>query len=114
MHAVTAPDHRRHFVTARLRGNHAAQLLQIARQDFGRFSELNGQGRVENVGRGQPLMNPTRSRANGSGDISRKANDTWVVRLLFPSILRIEKSARFRISAEACFRLLPVSAPLSP
>src|SRR5437660_6579787 len=106
MDAMTAPDHRRHFVTAGLVGNNGAQLTQIVSQDFGRLSQLNRQGRVENVGRGKSLMDPARGRTDRSGDVFEKRDDVVVGALLDLEDLRNGKARSFSNFGRVVFRNL--------
>ena len=66
VNAVAPADHRRHFVTAGLVADHAAQIADVFEQDLARFAKLDRERRVENVGGSKPLMNPARGRADGA------------------------------------------------
>src|SRR5262249_14515365 len=64
MDTVTAPDHWRHFVLAGLGRNHRPEFLQITSKNPGCFHQLNGKGRIQNVRRGETLMDPARGWTN--------------------------------------------------
>ena len=73
MDSVAATNHRGKFVLDRPASDRLAQLLQIIQQDRAGRIHLHGQRRVQQVRRGQPLVDPARGRADPRSDILEKA-----------------------------------------
>ena len=80
--AVAAADHRGEFVLLRADGHRLAQGEEIGFEQIAGLEHLDGDGRVEQVGRGETLVNPARGGADILGDILEERDDI-VVRAFF-------------------------------
>ena len=83
MNAVAAPDHRRHFESPRLtRRSSCGVCFKSSSKNADRFRQLHRQSRIQNIRRGQPLVNPARRRPDRFGDILEKRDDIVICPLL--------------------------------
>src|SRR6516165_1356911 len=79
---MAAPDHRRAAILPGHAGSSASKPGEILGQDVTRRGQLNPESRIENIRRGQPLVNPPRGRANVGGDVLKECYDV-MIRALF-------------------------------
>src|SRR6266850_4017330 len=100
MNAMTAADHGRHFEPASLCHDCVAQLFEIVENDSRGLHQLNGQGGIQNVGRSESLMDPTRGRPDRGRHIFEKCYDIVIRPLLdFQNLRHRETRALANLSS---------------
>ncbi len=108
VNAVAAPNHRRHFESARLRGDRRPQSRPNLSPEF-QHASVSWTARV--VSRISDEVSPwCIQRAAGPTEeatFSRKAMTSWFVRFSISAISGMENRARFRISTASAFGIWP-------
>ena len=95
MDAVAAPDHRGVLERPRPFGHDRAQRRQVLQQEIAGRRHLHGQGGVEDVRGGQPLVNPPRGRTDVGSHVFKERNHV-VLRALLDLVDLVDREPRLR------------------
>ena len=119
---MAAADHRGELVLLRADGDGLSQGEEVGFEQIAGLEHLDGDGRVEKVGGGEALVNPTRGRADIFSNILEERDDIVVRAFLdFADFFDVESSLRadfcgvgFRDRAEFGHRFAGEGLDLEP